>query len=127
MTDNGTVAASVPIAVPTMSRVNGIKNTTNSKNGNERTIFTNKFRTLYTTRFSSSLSLPHKNKYVPMGNPISMAAKIDTPTMKKVSLMARQISASYCFNTSNTQSPTFHKLINEGLRVLIRIFDACSL
>ena len=41
--DNGIVAAAVPIAVPMTNLVNGIKKTTNNKNGKERIIFTNKF------------------------------------------------------------------------------------
>ncbi|KAI7260462.1 hypothetical protein KC345_g10060 [Hortaea werneckii] len=43
--DSGTVAASVPIAVPTTMRVNGIRATTSSRNGNERITFTMLFST----------------------------------------------------------------------------------
>ena len=52
--DNGTVAAAVPIAVPMTNLVNGIKKTTNNKNGKERIILTNKFKIEKTNWFSST-------------------------------------------------------------------------
>ena len=53
MIANGTQAAAVPMAVPIMSLVNGIKKTTNNKNGNERIILTSKFKIEKAHGFSS--------------------------------------------------------------------------
>jgi hypothetical protein len=75
--------------------VNGIKKTTNNKNGKERVILTNKFNVEKTDRFSSIWPFLQRKSNVPTGSPIRIAARIETPTMTKVSPIDCQISASY--------------------------------
>lgn len=86
--DSGTVAAVVPMAVP-------MRKTTKSRNGKERMVFTNKFNTEKTIRFSYICPFLHRKSNVPTGSPTITAAAIETPTMMKVSPIERQISASY--------------------------------
>lgn len=93
--DSGTVAAAVPIAVPMMNLVKGIKKTTNNKNGKERIVFTNKFNMENTNLFSSILPFLQRKRTVPTGSPIRTAANIETPTITNVSPIAVKISASY--------------------------------
>ncbi|MNC82019.1 hypothetical protein D3C75_1353670 [compost metagenome] len=50
--DSGTVAAMVPMAVPTRKRVKGINATTSRRNGKDRTTFTMLFRTSDSVLFS---------------------------------------------------------------------------
>lgn len=100
MIESGTIAAVVPIAVPTTNLVNGIKKTTSNKNGNERVILTSKFTTEKIIRFSATCPFLHKKRMVPTGNPTSTAAIIDAPTIKNVSPIDCQISAWYVTSTS---------------------------
>lgn len=95
MIAKGTIAAVVPIAVPMINLVKGIKKTTSSKNGKDRIIFTNKFKTVKTNRFSITSPLRQRKSKVPTGRPNSIAAPIDAPTIINVSPMDNQISASY--------------------------------
>lgn len=88
----GSVAAAVPIAVPITNRVNGIIKITSSKNGNERIMFTSKFKDEKTSLFSSNCPLRHRNKNVPMGSPTNNAANTEKPTIIDDSTIDSQIS-----------------------------------
>src|SRR5690606_9166008 len=91
---SGTMAAAVPIDVPTKKRVSGIMATSKIMNGVERTAFTS----MPTVRFRLSAgSTPLRSvrcSKMPSGTPTSAPTTPDTPTISKVSrndLMNRSI------------------------------------
>ncbi|MNE60004.1 hypothetical protein D3C80_1551260 [compost metagenome] len=99
-TASGTEAAKVPIAVPTMSLVSGIMNTTSSKKGNDRITFTAPFKTAEIVLFSYSCPFPVKKRSVPAGSPSKTAAATDIPTITKVSPIDSAIWDRYCTTCS---------------------------
>ena len=65
----GTMAAVVPIDLPTTKRVNGISSTSRIRNGSDLVILTIVPTTALTTLFSSSLPLEVEYSTTPRGNP----------------------------------------------------------
>ncbi len=70
-TDSGTAAASGPIEVPAITRVNGTSATSRMMNGKERTVFTIQLSTRKAGLFSSDWPGPSRNSSTPSGPPIS--------------------------------------------------------
>ena len=78
---SGTMAAVVPIAVPTSRRVNGIMATMRMMNGMERMALTTAPTLLLSAAFSRIWPLPVVCSSTPSGTPMSVATSMETTTM----------------------------------------------
>src|SRR5450830_1929667 len=90
--DSGTAAASGPIEVPTMERVNGTRATSKMMKGNERTVLTSQFSTRKAGLLSSDWPGPSRNSSTPNGPPISTAADRPMASIRKVWAVATHSS-----------------------------------
>src|SRR5450830_26228 len=92
--DRGTAAASGPIEVPAMMRVNGVRATSKMMKGKLRTVFTSHPRIIDSGRFSSDWPSETRNSTMPSGPPIRMAALKPMPSIVMVWPKATEISGS---------------------------------
>src|ERR1700759_4264656 len=83
--ESGTIAAAVPIEVPTIRRVNGIKATRRMMNGNERKPFTIAPITRLTQRFSHKPPGDAPTRMSPSGSPTAKLIEPDTAVITSVS------------------------------------------
>ena len=78
---SGTMAAVVPMAVPTRSRVSGMMATIRMMNGMERMALTMAPSVLLNARASRMPPLPVVESSTPSGTPMAVAMTIETATM----------------------------------------------
>src|ERR1700679_2355373 len=83
--DKGTIAAAVPIDVPTMRRVKGIKATRRMMNGNERKLFTIAPTTRLSQRSSHRPPGDVPTRTSPSGSPTAKLIAPETPVITSVS------------------------------------------
>src|SRR5450830_155092 len=105
--DSGTAAASGPIEVPAMMRVNGVSATSKMMKGKLRTVFTSQPRMMDSGRFCSDWPSETRNSKMPIGPPIKMAAVRPMPSMVMVWPSATQISGSRATTLLNDSSNMF--------------------
>ncbi|MNI84252.1 hypothetical protein D3C73_1411410 [compost metagenome] len=79
----------------------GIIKTTSSRNGNDRTMFTNPLRIMDQVAFSRSWPLAVRYSMVPSGSPSNMAAMTEIPTIRNVSPTASAIWIRKSMNFSS--------------------------
>src|SRR5690606_25561763 len=83
---NGTMAAFMPIDVPTKARVNGIIQTMSMMKGMERKMFTKKAIVLLSGLFASNCRSRVKNNNMPKGSP---SIKLKKPAANVIAIVSQ--------------------------------------
>src|SRR5690606_9261890 len=112
---SGTIAAFMPIDVPTIARVKGIIQTIRIINGIDRNMFKKKAIVLFNDRLASNCRSHVKNNKIPNDNP---SRKLKNPDVNVIAIVSKVPFASNQ-NVASDISICINQLSMPGLAILV--------